>query len=154
MITSFIISLVVIVVDQITKHFIYGLTAFSVVGDLLWFESSLNTGVAFSMFEGKSYLFAILAFVAAGVMIWLIASKKFFKPKFQKITLGLILGGTIANAIDRIVFKGVRDFIYLKFINFAIFNVADMAITIGAVLLCVSIVVSMFKKEDTKKEEK
>ena len=64
------------------------------------------------------------------------------------------MGGTIANAIDRLVFSGVRDFIYLKFINFAIFNVADMAITIGAILLCVSIVVSMFKKEDAKKEEK
>ena len=62
----------------------------------------------------------------------------------------MILGGTIGNVIDRIVFGGVRDFISLKFMNFAIFNVADMGITIGAVLLCVYIIVSMFKGDKAK----
>ena len=153
MIIGYICSVIIIAVDQLTKFLIYGTPAASIVGDLLWFESSLNTGVAFSMFEGKSSLFIVLATIASLVMIWLIASKKFFQPKFEKISLGLILGGTIANVIDRIAFGGVRDFIYLKFINFAIFNIADMAITIGAIMLCFSIIVSVFKKEETKKEE-
>lgn len=150
MLISFICSIAIIAIDQLTKFLIYGSAPVSVLGDFLWFESSLNTGVAFSMFEGHSYLFVVLSGVASLVMIWLIVSKKIFKSKFEKISLGVILGGTIANAIDRIAFGGVRDFIYLKFINFAIFNVADMAITIGASLLCLLIVISIFKKDESK----
>ena len=150
MLISFICSIAIIAIDQLTKFLIYGSAPVSVLGDFLWFESSLNTGVAFSMFEGHSYLFVVLSGIAALVMIWLIISKKIFKSKFEKISLGVILGGTIANAIDRIAFGGVRDFIYLKFINFAIFNVADMAITIGASLLCLLIVISIFKKDESK----
>ena len=81
-------------------------------------------------------------------MIYVICSKKWLKTKIEKIALGLLLGGTIGNAIDRLVFGGVRDFIYLKFINFAIFNVADMAITIGAILFCVSIIFLRDRKKD------
>ena len=140
MIIGLICAIVMIALDQLTKFLIYGTVAKSVIGNLLWFQSTLNTGVAFSMFEGKSILFFVIAMIASILMIYLITSKRFLKTKFEKISLGLILGGTISNAIDRLIFGGVRDFIYLKFINFAIFNVADMAITIGAILFCVSII--------------
>ena len=140
MIIGLICAIVMIALDQLTKFLIYGTVAKSVIGNLLWFQSTLNTGVAFSMFEGKSILFFVIAMIASILMIYLITSKRFLKTKFEKISLGLILGGTISNAIDRLIFGGVRDFIYLKFINFAIFNIADMAVTIGAILLCVSII--------------
>ena len=51
--------------------------------------------------------------------------------------LGIILGGALSNLIDRVFLGGVRDFIYLKFINFAIFNVADMAVSLGAITFCI-----------------
>ena len=137
MILSFIISLLVLLIDQLTKFLIYGLPSRSIIGNLLWFESSLNTGVAFSMFEGNSLVFAIISLVASCVFVWLICSKRFFTSRFEKVSLSLILAGTLSNAFDRLFFGGVRDFIYLKFINFAIFNVADMAITFGAGLLCI-----------------
>lgn len=152
MIISFVISGLVIILDQLTKFLIYGTPARSVLGNLLWFESSLNTGVAFSMFEGKSYIFIITSLIASLIFIYLIASKKVFSTKFEVFTLGAILGGTLSNVIDRFIFGGVRDFIYLKFINFAIFNVADMAITVGAILLCVAVLISIIKTE--KKENK
>lgn len=57
------------------------------------------------------------------------------------------MGGTLSNLIDRIIFKGVRDFIYLKFINFAIFNIADMAISFGVIVLCIFILVYDLKSE-------
>ena len=53
--------------------------------------------------------------------------------KWLKTTVILILGGTIGNFIDRVVFKGVTDFIYVHF--FANFNVADIALTVGAIML-------------------
>lgn len=153
MIINFVISAIIIIVDQLTKLLIYGTPSRSIIGNFLWFESSLNTGVAFSMFEGMSVLFIVIAFVASGVLIWLIISKKFFMSKIEKISLALILGGTISNAVDRIIFDGVRDFIYLKFMNFAIFNIADMAIVIGAIMLCVAVLFFAFKKENNTEEK-
>lgn len=152
MIISFVLSAVIILLDQLTKFLIYGTPARSVIGNLLWFESSLNTGVAFSMFEGKSNIFIVTSLLASVLFIYLIVSKKVFSSKFETIVLGVILGGTLSNVIDRFLFGGVRDFIYLKFINFAIFNIADMAVTIGAILLCVAVMIMTFKKD--KKEDK
>ena len=140
MLWGYIVALVTLGLDQLTKFLIYGSASRSIIGNLLWFESTLNTGVAFSMFEGKSVLFFVIAMIASLVMIYFICSKKWLKINLEKLSIGLILGGTISNAIDRLIFGGVRDFIYLKFMNFAIFNVADMAITIGAVLFCVAII--------------
>ena len=140
MIFGLITAVLIIGFDQLSKFLIYGTAAKSIIGNLLWFESTLNTGVAFSMFSGNSILFFAIACVAAVALTYFICSKKWLNGRIEKIAVGLILGGTISNAIDRIIFGGVRDFIYLKFINFAIFNVADMAITIGAILFCVSII--------------
>ena len=134
--------------DQITKILIYGTVSKSIIGNFLWFESTLNTGVAFSMFEGKSFIFFIVAFIASIVICYFICSKRWLKTKTEKLALGLILGGTISNAIDRLIFGGVRDFIYLKFINFAIFNIADMAITIGAILFCVGFIFLRDRRTD------
>ena len=142
MLIAYLIAVAVICVDQLSKLLVYGTAARSIIGNVLWFESTLNTGVAFSMFSGNSIVFFIIACVASVLLTLLICSNKIIKSKAQKISLALILGGTISNAIDRIVFGGVRDFIYLKFMNFAIFNVADMSITVGAMLLCVFIVFS------------
>ena len=152
MIISFIVALSVVGLDQLTKFLIYGTPARSILGNLLWFESTLNTGVAFSMFEGKSFVFIITSSIASILFIYLLISKKWLNSKFEKISLALILAGTIGNLIDRIIFSGVRDFIYLKFINFAIFNIADMAITIGAILLCVAVVFFRKPKEEENKK--
>lgn len=148
MIIGLVSAILVLGLDQLTKYLVYGTAARSIIGDFLWFESTLNTGVAFSMFEGKSVLFFVIAMIASLILIYVICSKRWLKIKLEKISLGLLLGGTVANAIDRLIFGGVRDFIYLKFINFAIFNVADMAITIGAILFCVSIIFLRDRKKD------
>lgn len=142
---------IVVIVDQLTKFLVYGTASRSIIGNLLWFESTLNTGVAFSMFEGESWLFFVIAIIASVILIYLICSRKWLKGKPEFIAIGLVLGGTISNAIDRIIFSGVRDFIYLKFINFAIFNLADFAITVGAILFCVSVI---FLRDKDKKDDR
>ncbi len=154
MIIALICSAVIIGFDQLSKFLIYGSTARSIIGNLLWFESTLNTGVAFSMFSGAGIVFIIISSLASALMLYLIISKKFLKTKCEKIIVGIILGGTIGNLIDRIIFQGVRDFIYLKFINFAIFNVADMAITLGVIALCVYYLVVSIKKEKKDKNDR
>ena len=153
MIEAFIIALVGIGVDQLTKFLIYGTATRSIIGSFLWFESTLNTGVAFGMFEGMSTLFMVISFIATLVFAYLIISKKYLKPKFQKACIGLILAGTFSNLLDRIMYGGVRDFIYLKFINYAIFNVADMCVVCGVILLCISVIISLVKEVKAKKSQ-
>ena len=146
-IIGFVVALSVIAVDQLTKFLIYGTATKIILGDLLWFKSALNTGVAFSMFEGHSFIFIIITAIVSLVLTYLIVSKKFLNKMSFKVCLGLILGGTIGNLIDRLVFDGVRDFIYLKFMNFAIFNVADMSIVCSVIVFCVFLIIDTFKKE-------
>lgn len=153
MIIGFIVAIVSIVLDQLTKFLIYGTAAKSIIGNFLWFESTLNTGVAFSLFEGFPVIFIIISSIASGLIGCLIISKKYCKGKVTKISLGLILGGTFSNLLDRIMFGGVRDFIYLKSINYAIFNVADMAVVCGVILLCISLIISIIRETKTNKKE-
>ncbi|MBQ8425951.1 MAG: signal peptidase II [Clostridia bacterium] len=156
MLISFIIAGIVFLIDQLTKILIYGSPARSIVGNLLWFESTLNTGVAFSMFKDNSSVFIVISSIASLILIFLIATNYVIKNNRERICLGFILGGTIANLIDRILFGGVRDFIYLKFINFAIFNIADMAISFGAGFLCFFILYyewKNYKKEQLEKSQ-
>ena len=150
MIISFILAGIVIILDQLTKFLIYGTPARSIIGNLLWFQSTLNTGIAFSMFENLTWLFSIISAISSGIFVFLIINKNIIKNRSGKIILGIILGGTIGNLIDRIIYGGVRDFIYLKFMDIAIVNIADIAVTIGAIVFCVYLLIfEIFNAKNT-----
>ena len=135
----------VIGLDQLTKWIFYG-KSYSLLGDFLWIESSFNEGAAFSMMSGALWLFIAVSILASGLMIYFILSKKMGLGKFSKVSIALILGGAIGNLIDRIALGGVRDFIYFKSINFAIFNFADVFVTIGGILLVISLIILFVQK--------
>ena len=150
MILYLLLAGVAVALDQVTKYLFYGKAATSIIGNFLWFDSTLNTGAAFSIFSGKSMQIVLIVFssVAALFMLVLILSNAFLKNRPEKIMVALILGGTIGNIIDRISFGGVRDFIYLKFMDFPIFNVADIFITISAIVLCIYVLYHISKKKE------
>lgn len=106
-----------------------------IIPNVLNFTYVENTGAAFSMLEDQMWLFILLASLATvGFGAFLFFKRK--GSKFLTYTIATLLAGTVGNLIDRIAFGYVRDFIHFN-INFAIFNIADCALTIGAVLLCV-----------------
>ena len=143
----------VILIDQLTKHFLYGKSQ-SLIGDFLWLESpALNTGAAFNMLN-NNILLAVLTSVFAVFMVFVIVSNRFTDSLFFKIALSILLGGTIGNIIDRVFWGGVRDFIYLKSINFAIFNFADIFVNIGVYLIVGYLIYSIFFAKKQKKDEK
>jgi signal peptidase II len=74
-----------------------------------------------------------------GVFIFVLIKRKNIDT-FALVTLGLICGGALGNAIDRIRVGYVIDFVYVKLINFAIFNVADSCIVVGGILLGVYVI--------------
>ena len=89
-----------------------------------------NRGAAFSMGEGQRLLFVLIACavtVGVGVLVW----REKEMPLPLVATLGCVVGGGIGNAIDRVAFGCVTDFFATTFMDFAVFNVADIFITCG-----------------------
>lgn len=95
-----------------------------------------NEGAAFSILDGQMAIFiAAAAITSVAIFIFW----RFAHPKTLLPILGtaLLLGGALGNVIDRVAFGHVFDLFDLKFINFAVFNVADIGITIGIVLIVI-----------------
>ncbi len=87
-----------------------------------------HKGGANQFFAGVSVL------AAAGILIW-VARKTTAADGWLSAALGLILGGTIGNLYDRVVFNGVRDFLYFYRVDWPVFNVADCCLVVGACML-------------------
>jgi len=156
MLVGVIIAVVVIILDQVSKYFLYGITT-PLIGDFLWLEEAFNTGASFGMFKNGTLFFILISTPLIALMIWLIISKNKHITTYLKACIGVLLGGTLGNYFDRIFLGGVRDFIYFKSIDFAIFNIADVAITVGTIMIAVYLVIDIIKdlrKEKTKTEEK
>ena len=119
--------------DQISKILIaQNITlnqSVTIIDNVLFFTYTHNTGVAFGLFEGAFWLF---------IPITLLISAALIKNKpvhlLMRVASGLILAGGTGNLIDRIFLGYVRDFIHVN-INFAIFNIADSMVVVGAILL-------------------
>ena len=132
------VAVAVVVVDQLTKWWaVHTLDDRDI--DLFWtlrFHLSLNTGMAFSRGQNWGPLIGVVALV---IVVVLLLSVKRTSSRLNEITVGLIIGGAVGNIVDRLIREpywlrgGVVDFIDFQW--FPIFNVADMAITIGGALL-------------------
>ena len=147
------LSLVVLIADQATKlYFETSLELYQqivVIPDLFSWTLAYNTGAAFSFLADSSgwqrWLFAVIAaVVSATLVVWLKRLKA--DETWLGIALALVLGGALGNLYDRIVLGHVIDFILVHWQNrwyFPAFNIADSAISVGAVLLALD----MFKSK-------
>lgn len=138
------LALLIFAIDQITKLLVIALMHSNSVPIMpfLNFTLGYNKGAAFGILDAASgwqrwFFIAIAVFISIIIIIW---SKKLSKyDVWEKIALGLVLGGAWGNLLDRIRLGHVVDFIdfYIKNWHWYTFNVADIAICIGAVLLAV-----------------
>lgn len=130
----------VVLVDQMTKWWAVdrlGRGAVHVLGPLD-LELSLNTGSAFSLFQGQE---AILAVVAVALVAFLVLMVRRSRSTGRAVMLGLVIGGALGNLSDRLFrdhHGAVVDFVALHF--WPTFNVADSCIVVGCALLVVSLV--------------
>ncbi len=102
---------------------------------------AMNTGAAFSMGEGFGFAFVLLA-LAVLVFTAVYLSRAPRISRLEVIGLGMLAGGAIGNAIDRMAFGYVTDFLATQFIDFPIFNIADIGIACGAVIAFIGVMVS------------
>lgn len=154
-ISCMIMIVLIIAFDQITKYFASlkladGSVAKFIPG-VVQFKYAENTGMAFSMLSGARWVFiALTVVVCVGVFYYLFSNR--CKSLWLYWSLGVILSGGIGNLIDRIRFGYVVDFIEPTFVNFAIFNIADCAVTCGAVVLVGYLLYDAFKDVKKPKE--
>lgn len=133
----------IVVLDQYTKNLVRTRLALGEVwlpfGDAVPFVRVVhwyNTGVAFGMFQGRGLIFTILAFVVIGLIYYFYAQVP-AKDWPLRIAMILQVGGAAGNLVDRLQFGQVTDFISVG--NFAVFNVADSAITVGVFVLLLGV---------------
>lgn len=142
--------IMIIAFDQITKYIakstLYPDKAIHFIDGFLEFRYAENTGVAFSMFSGGRWVFIILTFaVAIGMLVYMFTKAQ--NNLWLYWSLGVIVAGAIGNLIDRIFLGYVIDFINPTFVRFAVFNIADCAVTLGTVSLVAYLIFDIFKKE-------
>ena len=102
----------------------------------LEFQYTQNRGIAFGLFQGLGVVFIILTVILAAALfflLWRTPATKHFLP--LNIIFTMILGGALGNLWDRVFQSYVTDFIYIRLINFPIFNVADICVSLGIVAL-------------------
>ena len=134
------LSIFIILIDQYTKYLMFYNYKTFINKDFLFFRLDFvkNYGAAFNILSGSRILLSFISIIFSILLIYLIVRKKNFKP-IDLYSYSFILGGTIGNGIDRI-FKGfVIDFINLNIINFPVFNIADISINIGFIILLYNI---------------
>ena len=137
------LSILIVLIDQFTKYLIFYNKKLFINKDFLLFKLDFvkNYGAAFNIFSGSRVFLSLISIIFSIVLIYLIFRKNTLNL-FDLYSYSFILGGTIGNGIDR-VYKGfVLDFINLNIINFPVFNIADISINIGFIILLYNI----FKK--------
>ena len=147
---TYIIAVLVLIIDQISKTLIETFfklnDSVQVIKDFFYITVVHNTGGAWSIFSNHSYLFIIASVFA---IILLIKFMFGFKNNLRNnIAFAFLFGGIFSNLADRIFLGYVRDFLDFKLFgyNYPIFNIADITIVVGVILLIVAVI----KGEDHK----
>ena len=148
-------AVLIVALDQWTKY----LTVQNIpLGEIVPFWDGVfhfthirNTGMAFSMLEGGRWFFLVMTLAAFALMA-VALKKKWVSHPVGLVALFMIAGGAVGNLIDRVWLGYVVDMIEVEFMRFAVFNVADCAVCVGAALL---VIYAFFFDEDSRnKKEK
>lgn len=142
MTTIIILSLIFLIIDQITKILVIKILPLSgsieIIKNFFYIIPTNNTGAAFSILIGQR-IFLILITITILIFLIQYIKKNKVERKIDMISFSFIIGGSLGNLIDRIIRGSVIDFISLKFgnYNFPIFNIADTLIVVGVILLLI-----------------
>lgn len=144
--------LLLILLDQFTKYeamlHLKNQNSISLISGVLEFSYVENRGMAFGMLEGRQSLFVVMCVIFCIALIWLfmkIPKNSHYLPLL--LTGAVLFGGAAGNFIDRLFRGYVVDFIYFSLIDFPVFNLADIYVVCGGIIL-VFLVVFRYKDED------
>ncbi len=137
MIFYIILTIILIAADFYTKYLVDSGMALSqtipLIENVFHLTYVRNTGAAFSMLAGsRVFLIAAPIIIIAAIIVYIVRKKP--QNKFLLLSFSLIIAGGTGNLVDRIRFGYVIDFFDFRLINFAVFNVADIFVCVGAAL--------------------
>lgn len=139
-----IITTIILLIDQISKFVISSFInlneSVKVIKNFFYLTYANNTGGAWSILSNQTLLLVVIGLFAILIIVKYMNS--FTKNTRNNIAFGLLLGGISGNLLDRIFYGYVRDFFHFHIINydFPIFNISDMAIFFGVILLIIAII--------------
>jgi len=134
------IALLVIAADQVTKRLALSLQApVTLIPGILGLRLTRNTGVAFSLLSGVPWLVTVLS--AAVLVLGGCLLRRYRLGALTRTGAMLIAGGALSNLISRVADGSVIDMVEFLFVNFAVFNAADIALTVGCGLLILSLLI-------------
>ena len=156
------VIIVTVFLDQLTKYLtvlhLKPIDTLPIIEDVLHLTYVENTGAAFGMMKDARWVFMVTSTAAIigilGYMIHRVYIKKEKMPWMEALSLSLIVGGGIGNMIDRTMLGYVVDMIDCRFINFAVFNVADSFVCIGAGLMILYLIILTVKEYKAEKAAK
>ncbi|WP_373894312.1 signal peptidase II [Virgibacillus natechei] len=142
------VAILVIFIDQLSKYWIRAQLnvgeTLVIWEDVLHFTHIQNSGAIGGLFEGYGRLFVPISIIIAVVCIYM-QKKGYLKGKLLIIGVALYVGGAIGNAIDRVLFNQVTDFIDFSFRE-GIPNLADYALIFGVVLIFIDAFIGAWRK--------
>lgn len=151
------LALFAVVLDQVTKilavKYLMPVDTVPIIKSVLHLTYLENTGAAFGSLKNSRWVFlAVSTFAIIALVFYMFR----FKPKNRVLSAGLafIIGGGIGNMIDRIAKGYVVDFVDFRLVNFAVFNVADSFVCVGAALVIIYIFFFAEKEDKNAKNEK
>ena len=127
---------IVFIIDQISKYIASLNIEYFLNKNIFIFSVNYvrNYGAAFNIFEGNRIFLSSISILSSIILIYFIFLKERLNP-VDRYGLSLILAGSLGNGIDRVIKGYVIDFINLNIYDFPIFNIADIAINIGCIIL-------------------
>ena len=139
----FILTVLIIILDQATKQIaLSGLVlnhSSSIVQGFLNLSLTYNYGAAFSILQNRQAILIPITLIVSGIILYFMIKNRKAGHWTLMLSFALILGGGIGNLIDRIRLGYVIDYLEFKFIQFPVFNVADMSVVCGSALLVIYI---------------
>ena len=153
----FIIFPIALVIDIVAKYIVESKISLGDSSKFLpgFIELTLvhNEGAAWSLFSGMQVLLIIITILFLLVLLWFFFTKR-SNSAVLGIAVGFIVGGSMGNLYDRLMFGYVRDFFNFQFIKFPIFNVADICLTVGIILFVIYMIFVFPKEYKDNKEGK
>jgi len=143
----FLIPILVAGFDQWIKSFVRILPAgqpFFCINGVVQLVPSINTGAAFSILSGNNVLLILISVLLLFFCLYI--KKTIRLTKTAALACMFLLGGGIGNLIDRVLFGGVTDYVRLLFIEFPIFNFADIIITCSVFVLFLLLMMNRFEE--------
>ena len=132
------IAVLTVIADQLVKWLSIRLTQpVSLIPGVLRFTYAENTGMAFSLLSGHTWLLGVVS--ALCILLGWLLLRRYPLGTLSRIAAMLMLGGAVGNMLDRFFRGYVVDMFETLFVRFAVFNVADAALTVGTVLMAASL---------------